>query len=202
MSTADLAKAAGISEPALYRYFSGKKDLFLSTLKTPPPSSSTAGSESPPKSTTPSRRSGASASSYYDHLKSHSAVMKLQFQALVEADDPEIRAGAAPRTTRRFVDFFAERARGRQEARPRAAGRRQRAPSPGSSSAWGSRLDASHLLGFDGDMTPSESRDLDAALHRRHARRPSRREARRRIAAAFLHEHIPAVPPPLEGIPS
>src|SRR3989337_1623780 len=33
VGTADLAKAAGISEPALYRYFSSKKELYISTLK-------------------------------------------------------------------------------------------------------------------------------------------------------------------------
>src|SRR3972149_5582857 len=33
VGTAELAKAAGVSEPALYRYFSGKRDLYISTLK-------------------------------------------------------------------------------------------------------------------------------------------------------------------------
>ena len=33
VGTADLAKAVGVSEPALYRYFSGKKELFLATLR-------------------------------------------------------------------------------------------------------------------------------------------------------------------------
>src|SRR3989337_1021849 len=33
VGTADLAKAAGISEPALYRYFPSKKELFISTIK-------------------------------------------------------------------------------------------------------------------------------------------------------------------------
>ena len=37
VGTADLAKAAGISEPALYRYFSGKKELFLATLRSTGP---------------------------------------------------------------------------------------------------------------------------------------------------------------------
>src|SRR3972149_4983385 len=34
---AALAKAAGVSEPALYRYFSGKKELFLATLRSTGP---------------------------------------------------------------------------------------------------------------------------------------------------------------------
>ena len=33
VGTADLAKAAGISEPALYRHFAGKKELFVATLR-------------------------------------------------------------------------------------------------------------------------------------------------------------------------
>ena len=32
VGTADLAKAAGVSEPALYRYFSRKRDLFVAFL--------------------------------------------------------------------------------------------------------------------------------------------------------------------------
>src|SRR3972149_4666841 len=37
VGTAGLAKAAGVSEPALYRYFSGKKELFLATLRSTAP---------------------------------------------------------------------------------------------------------------------------------------------------------------------
>ena len=33
VGTADVAKAVGVSEPALYRYFASKKELFLATLK-------------------------------------------------------------------------------------------------------------------------------------------------------------------------
>src|SRR3990172_8952996 len=33
VGTAGLAKAAGISEPALYRYFPSKRDLYVSTLR-------------------------------------------------------------------------------------------------------------------------------------------------------------------------
>ena len=33
VGTADLAKAAGISEPALYRHFASKKDLFIAAIK-------------------------------------------------------------------------------------------------------------------------------------------------------------------------
>ena len=37
VGTADLAKAAGISEPALYRHFAGKKELFVATLRATAP---------------------------------------------------------------------------------------------------------------------------------------------------------------------
>jgi len=37
VSTADLAKAADISEAALYRHFSGKKEIFLSALNASAP---------------------------------------------------------------------------------------------------------------------------------------------------------------------
>ena len=35
--TAELAKAAGVSEPALYRHFASKKELFLATLRSSSP---------------------------------------------------------------------------------------------------------------------------------------------------------------------
>ena len=60
--TADLAKAAGISEPALYRYFASKKELFLATLRDTGARLLEIWRTSPMRSKTPWRPSGRSPS--------------------------------------------------------------------------------------------------------------------------------------------
>ena len=107
VSTADLARAADISEPALYRYFPSKKDIFLCTIKTTAPKLLDSWQRVAEEVDDPLETLWSIGVGYYDHLKSHSAVMKLQFQALVEADDPDIRK-ALHENFSSFVDFFAE----------------------------------------------------------------------------------------------
>ena len=91
VGTAELAKAAGVSEPALYRYFSGKKDLFLATLRSTAPKLLEIWSSIASDVEDPLETLWSVGVHYYDHLQSHSGNMKLQFQAVSEADDPEIR---------------------------------------------------------------------------------------------------------------
>jgi AcrR family transcriptional regulator len=91
VGTADLAKAAGVSEPALYRYFSTKKDLFLATLRTTGPRLLEIWQNIASDVEDPLETLWAVGVDYYDHLQSHSENMKIQFQALSEADDAEIR---------------------------------------------------------------------------------------------------------------
>src|SRR3990170_3599418 len=107
VGTADLAKAAGISEPALYRHFSGKKELFLASLRSTGPKlleiwQNIASDVEDPRETV-----WAIGVHYYDHLQSHSSNMKIQFQAVSEADDPEIRQ-ALRENFEAFVRFVAE----------------------------------------------------------------------------------------------
>src|SRR3990172_7974011 len=91
VGTADLAKAAGVSEPALYRYFSGKKELFLATLQTTAPTLLDLWQSIAYDVEDPLETLWSIGVHYYDHIQSHSANMKLQFQAVSEAGDPEIR---------------------------------------------------------------------------------------------------------------
>jgi AcrR family transcriptional regulator len=107
VGTADLAKAAGISEPALYRYFSGKKELFLATLRTTGPKLLEIWQDIASDVEDPLETLWAVGVDYYDHLKSHSENMKIQFQALSEADDPEIRQ-ALRENFEAFVRFVSE----------------------------------------------------------------------------------------------
>ena len=91
VGTADLAKAAGISEPGLYRHFSGKKELFLATIRSTGPRLLKIWEEIACDYEDPIESLWAIGVYYYDHLESHATNMKLQFRAISEADDPEIR---------------------------------------------------------------------------------------------------------------
>lgn len=105
--TADLAKAAGVSEPALYRYFPSKKDIFLATLRDTGSRLVEIWQNIAYEVEDPLETLWAIAVRYYDHLDSRAASMKLAFQALCEADDPDIRE-AARENFMRFADFVAE----------------------------------------------------------------------------------------------
>ncbi len=107
VGTADLAKAAGVSEPALYRYFSTKKELFLATLRTTGPKLLDIWQNIASDVEDPLETLWAVGVDYYDHLQSHSENMKIQFQALSEADDEEIRL-ALRENFEGFVRFVSE----------------------------------------------------------------------------------------------
>jgi AcrR family transcriptional regulator len=107
VGTADLAKAVGVSEPALYRYFSGKKELFLATLRSTAPKLLDLWQNIASDVDDPLETLWSIGIDYYDHLQSHSGNMRLQFQAISEAHDPEIRQ-ALRENFASFVDFVAE----------------------------------------------------------------------------------------------
>lgn len=149
VGTADLAKAAGISEPALYRHFAGKKELFVATLRTTAPRLLAVWEEIACDYEDPVDTLWAIGVHYYDHLDSHSANMKLQFRALSEADDPEIQT-ALRETFEAFVEFIADTL---DEGKARGI---VRADLDTRMVAWqflgiGMTLDLMHLLGFQGD---------------------------------------------------
>jgi AcrR family transcriptional regulator len=150
VGTADLAKAAGISEPALYRHFSSKKELFVATIRATGPRLLEIWEEIACDYEDPLETLWAIGVYYYDHLESHAANMKLQFRALSEADDPDIQQ-ALHDNFEAFVGFVADtleegKARGivRKEVDSRII-------------AWqflgiGMTLDLMHLLGFKGEV--------------------------------------------------
>lgn len=92
VGTAELARAAGVSEPALYRYFSGKKDLYVSTLKAMGTRLLRIWQRVAGEAGNPVDAAWTIGMGYYDHVRSRSPVMKVLFEALSEADDPDIRA--------------------------------------------------------------------------------------------------------------
>ena len=169
MGTADLAKAAGISEPALYRYFSGKKELFLATLRSTAPKLLEIWQDIASDVEDPLETLWAIGVHYYDHLQSHSGNMKIQFQAVSEADDPEIRE-ALRENFEAFVRFVAETL---DEGKRRGIVRRD---VDSRLLAWqflgiGLTLDLMHLLGLRLGRWTAARRSNGALLYQRDAAR-------------------------------
>jgi AcrR family transcriptional regulator len=150
VGTADLARAAGISEPALYRHFAGKKELFLETIRSTGPRLLNIWEEISVDYEDPIETLRAIGAYYYDHLESHAFNMKLQWRALSESDDPEIR-DALRENFNGFVTFFAEtleEGKARGVVRPDVDSRMV---------AWrylgqGMMMDLMHMLGFEDEL--------------------------------------------------
>ncbi len=150
VGTADLAKAVGVSEPALYRYFSGKKELFLATLRSTAPKLLELWQNIASDVEDPLETIWSIGVDYYDHLQSHSGNMRLQFQAISEAHDPEIRK-ALRENFASFVNFVADTL---DEGKRRGIVRND---IDSRLVAWqflgiGLTLDLIHMLGFDSEM--------------------------------------------------
>lgn len=150
VGTADLARAAGVSEPALYRYFSGKREIYIETLKATGARLIDIWREVAAGTADPLEALRAIGLGYYEHLRGRSPVLRLFYEALAEIDDPEIR-----RTVREnfltmvgFVEglLLEGRARGRLRAGVNAR-----------IAAWqfmaiGLSFDVIHLLGLDEEL--------------------------------------------------
>ena len=154
VGTADVAKAAGVSEPALYRYFSGKKELFLATLRSTAPKLLDIWQSIASDVDDPLETLWSIGVDYYDHLQSHSGNMKLQFQAVSEADDPDI-GQALHENFSAFVRFVTETI---DEGKRRGIVRRD---VDSRLVAWqflgiGLTLDLMHLLGFSSELDRSK----------------------------------------------
>ncbi len=151
VSTAELAKAAGVSEATLYDHFSSKKDLFLATIRLTGAKLIDNWQRAASEIDDPLEILWSIGVGYYDHLKSRSAAMKLQFQALVEADDPDIRK-ALHDNYFSFIDFFVELI---EDGKRRGA---VRPDIDARAFAWhflgmGLTLDTVNLLDFDNGIT-------------------------------------------------
>ncbi len=199
VNTADLAKAAGVSEPALYRYFSGKKDIFLSTLNVTAVNLLDIWQRIAAEVEDPIETLWNIGLSYYDHINSRSAVMKLQFQALLEADDPDIQA-ALHRDFASFVQFFREIV---------DDGKRRGLVHPEVDTevvSWqflgmGLNIDVIHLLGFGQDI--SRHKVEVWVRHFLDSLRPDADVKRLQpVAGAVPYDHLPSTPASVEEIPT
>jgi AcrR family transcriptional regulator len=153
VGTAELAKAAGISEPALYRYFASKKELFISTIKAAGKRLLDIWERLASEVVDPLEVIRAIGLGYYDHLRSRSPVMKLLFQALSEADDEEIRQAlhsnfaALVRFLKENIEEGKRQGLISQDVNPTVAAWQFM--------AFGLTLDLIHLLGFDEELNRS-----------------------------------------------
>lgn len=151
VGTADLARAAGISEPALYRHFAGKKELFLETIRSTGPRLLNIWEDISVDYEDPIDTLRAIGAYYYDHLESHAANMKLQWRALSESDDPDIR-DAIRDNFEHFVAFVTDTLE---------EGKRRGVVKPDLDSrtlAWnflaqGMMMDLMHMLGFGEELS-------------------------------------------------
>lgn len=89
--TAELAAAAGVKAPALYRYFPTKRDLYLATLADAGPRLLAIWERALAAFESPADGIWEIGMGYYDHTVSRSPMMRLWFQAVGETADPEVR---------------------------------------------------------------------------------------------------------------
>jgi AcrR family transcriptional regulator len=106
-TTADLARAAGVSEPALYRHFSGKKEIFLGLLDEVRERLLTIWRDAADRAGSPVNALSDIGVGYLTRTQAHAGVMRVQFQALAETEDPEIRE-ALHRNFAALVGFLSE----------------------------------------------------------------------------------------------
>jgi AcrR family transcriptional regulator len=157
VGTADLAKAAGVSEPALYRYFSGKKDLYLCALKATRARLLRIWERIANEAANPLDGVWNIGMGYYDHSQSRAPVMKLFYEALSEADDPEVRTVVRDSFVS-MVRFIEERL---EEGKAQGLVRRD---VDSGVAAWqftaiGLAFDLIHLLGLQGEMDRDKAED-------------------------------------------
>lgn len=89
--TTALARAGGVSAPALYRYFPTKKDLFLETLKVSGERLAEIWTRIIDESADPLAAMERISLAYSEHSGSRPSVMRIWFQALSDTDAPEVR---------------------------------------------------------------------------------------------------------------
>ena len=147
VGTADLAKAAGVSEACLYRYFNSKRDLFIASLGSAGGRLVELWQQMAAEVEDPLEILRSTALGYYDHARSRADFMRLQFRALAESNDPEIRE-ALRGNFRALIRFLTDAL---EEGKRRGLVAQE---VDSSTVAWqflsiGLSLDIMYLLGFD-----------------------------------------------------
>ncbi len=90
-SIAEIAAEAGITEPAVYRYFNTKKELFIAILEDVGARVLDLWEEILRKADSPLEALTKISADYYDRAMTKRGELKVLFQALAEVDDQDIR---------------------------------------------------------------------------------------------------------------
>ncbi|MCC6767148.1 MAG: TetR/AcrR family transcriptional regulator [Deltaproteobacteria bacterium] len=154
VGTAEIARAAGISEPALYRYFAGKRDLYRETLAATGTRLLEIWRQVGAEARNPVEALRAIGLGYYDHLRERSPVLRLFYEAIAEIEDPAIRRTVRDnfRAMVGFVEATLDEGKARGLVRRGVDAR---------IAAWhfmaiGLSFDLIHMLGLDAELDRSK----------------------------------------------
>jgi len=89
-TTEDIARAAGVSEPVLYRHFDSKKALFLEVLQEIREATLTRWRDAVAGLADPLAKLHTVVDTYLDTTREHALEFRIMHRTLVETDDPEI----------------------------------------------------------------------------------------------------------------
>lgn len=151
--TADIARAAGIGEPTIYRYFSNKRDLYMAAIRRSSDEileAWTSIAEESPDALTALQRIGIW---YYQRLQSRPELLLLRTRSISETQDEGIASEVREqyRAVMQFVDgLFMQAQRDGQIAKDADV----------TTMTWlfmavGSLLEQSQILGLD-ELTPAQ----------------------------------------------
>lgn len=151
--TADIARAAGIGEPTIYRYFSNKRDLYVAAVRRSSDEILEAWSaiaDESPDALTALQRIGVW---YYQRLQSRPELLLLRNRSISESQDESI--ANAVRDQYRAVMQFVETLFRRAHADGQLAAEADVTTMTWLFMAVGSLLEQSQILGLD-ELTPAQ----------------------------------------------